>query len=563
MALKTALAALFTLSLSLCFAQEAPPKLAVYTSGASDVGVNRLLGSKLLSAMSQSGNYSEIADPALFQGELAKSGKSDMASIAQAAKRHGTEYVCVVTMTEAFGAHSISARLARVSDLQVLKSGTTDRTLKSLDDLTAVSNELVRQLLPSRSYVPSVPPPPPARTPAPAFAVAPTASSAISSTAPFAFLATGSFGTSQPKSSVTNSHSTPPVPTVAPTAGQSESASADAPDALPTAAVATAVAPTEQCGKKYNINEVIFKIKNKFPAKLKDCSGTLAKDMLTPASFGGHKLEPKSFLTQCTVDGVKNELPAGFPNKDKIVGSLTNFLQGIMNAALAGGSLDPKKLLSAVASLDITGLVNDVKKLAADECIVDEPYESEDEDDEDDDNDGEKKKSSVSFGIRAGINYSHIYAEYKIYPNGYLYPALSGSEDYHSIPGMQVGFVVDVPVSDWFHIQPGLMYIQKGMDDGIGPGNHHDETIHYIEFPLLLSLKFSAFRLNAGPYLGVKLFNYQYFDRFDLGLSTGIGFDIGMFYIGTFYDYGWVDVTSAPNYRFYNRTLGFNVGINL
>jgi len=171
-------AALF--AISLCFAQEAPPKLAVYVSGASG-GINKSLGSKLLSSMSQSGNYSEIADPVLFQEELA-SGKGDMASIAQAAKRHGASYVCVVTLTEAFGAHSISARIARVSDLEIIKTGATDRALKSLDDLTAVSNELAKQLLPA-SAAATV-----AATAATVAKPLPVESPAISSAAPFAFL---------------------------------------------------------------------------------------------------------------------------------------------------------------------------------------------------------------------------------------------------------------------------------------------------------------------------------------------------------------------------------------
>ncbi|MCL1966852.1 MAG: PorT family protein [Fibromonadales bacterium] len=430
-----------------------------------------------------------------------------MASIAQTAKRHGTEYICVVTMTEAFGAHSITARLARVSDLQVIKSGTTDRALKSFDDLTAVSNELARQLLPPGSYA------------------------------------------------------LPTALAVAPAAVASKEAPVDAPPAP---------AGPKECDKTYNLNELIFKIKDGFPAKLKDCSSTLAKDMLTPATFGGHKLEPKSFLTQCAVDGVKKELPEGFPNKDKIVGSLTNFMQGIMNAALAGGAVDPKKLLSAVASMDIMGLVSDVKKLAADECVVDEPYEppaapaGSDEDDE------KKEKSSVSFGIRAGMNFSHTYAEYSFYDPYDTYGIHNGEGNYGDILGMQVGFVVDFPISDWFHLQPGLMYIQKGMKDAsysYDDGRISTITAHYIEFPLLLSLKFSVLRLNVGPYIGWTLNNPPFYAALDLGLSTGIGFDIGMFYIGTFYDYGfWTQygvVGSDRNINTYNRTLGLNVGINL
>jgi len=464
------------LGFSLCFAQENPEKLAVYVSGANDAGVNKSLSGKLLSAMSQSGKYAEISDPAVFQDELARSGKGDIASIAQTAKRHGADYVCVVSMTEAFGAYSISARMVRTSDSQVIKTGSADRVLKSLDDLTAVSGELARQLLPPGNYVP-----------------------------PVTFAAVGT------------------------------AVSVDAP---------------KQCDKNYNINELLFKIKDGFPSKLKDCSSTLAKDMLNPF---GRKLEPKSFMTQCTVDGIKKELPDGFPNADKIVSSLSNFVQGLLNSAMAGGAVDPRKLISAIGSMDVDALLSDVKKLASGDCVVDEPYSPSvpvgrhyEEEEEDDD-----EKSVVSFGIRTGANFSHTYAGY-----------IGGYGNYGDILGMQLGFVLDFAVSSLFHIQPGFMYIQKGMKDSDGYG----VTAHYLELPLLFSFKLAVLRLNVGPYFGYCLTSdYGAFKNdFDLGLSTGIGFDIGMFYIGTFYDYGFFDV-SRNNYfgLFKNRTLGLNVGINL
>jgi len=470
---KAAFAAAF--GFAICFAQNTPEKLAVYVSGASDAGVNKSLGSKLLYAMSQSNVYAEIADPAVFQSELAASGKGDIAYIAQAAKRHGADYVCVANVTEAFGAYSIAARLVRVSDLQVLKNGSADRPLRSFDDIAAVSSELARQLLPPGSYVPPAP-----------------------------------------------------------------------------IAAAPAAAP-KHCDKKYNINEVLFKVNDGFPAKLKDCSSKLAKDMLSPF---GKKLEPKSFMMQCSVDGVKSELPAGFPGMDKIVGSLTNFVQGLLNSASAGGTLDPKKLVSSVGSMDISGLLNDLRKAAADDCVVDEPYEppasaSAGREEK------KEEKSSVSFGIRAGINRSHTYEEHE---------DKDGYRTNSGILGMQAGFVVDFAVNDWLHIQPGLIYIQKGMSMDWGWGDDK-VTAHYLELPLLLSFKFSVLRLNVGPYLGCHMGRHS--DIFangalDLGVSTGIGFDIGMFYIGAFYDYGFFDVSNRrSDYYLYNRTLGFNLGINL
>ncbi|GBU24653.1 hypothetical protein R83H12_01287 [Fibrobacteria bacterium R8-3-H12] len=491
-----------TLGLFPCFAQEAPPeRLAVYVSGASDAGVNKSLGSKLLAAMSQGGAYAEIPDPAVFQDELAKGGKSDIASIAQVAKRHGADYVCVVSITEVFGAHSITARLVQISDSQVAKTGFADRALKSLEDLAAVSNELARQLLPPSTA--AVPP-------------------------PIVFAA--------------------PPPDAA------------APPPFPEAAPPAPVAAQKQCAKTYNINELLFKIKDSFPAQLKDCSSALAKDMLTPASFGGKKLEPKSFMMQCPIDGVKKELPEGFPNVDKIIGSVANFVQGIMNTAISGGALDPKKLLSAVGSMDVGQLLNDVRGLASAECVVDEPYEppiASAVSGGNQDSEKDAEKSSVSFGIRIGGNFSHTYAEAEIHSYG----GKSGA--YDDVLGMQAGFVLDIAATDVFRIQPGLMYIQKGMSDG-----NKDYTAHHIEFPLLFSLKLAVLRLNAGPYVGLCLSGDEVAGcvDFDFGVSTGFGFDIGMFYIGMFYDYGLLgarDNRYGYDMDYFNRTLGFNLGINL
>jgi len=118
--------------------------------------------------------------------------------------------------------------------------------------------------------------------------------------------------------------------------------------------------------------------------------------------------------------------------------------------------------------------------------------------------------------------------------------------------------VGDFAVTDVFHVQPGLMYIKK--------------EYNYLEFPLLISIKVSALRLNAGPYFDWGCFTQYAFN--DIGLSGGIGFDIGRFYIGAFYDHGFISeekvyyrglFNSIYPYteRTYNRTIGLNFGINL
>jgi hypothetical protein len=326
------------------------------------------------------------------------------------------------------------------------------------------------------------------------------------------------------------------------------------PPAADTAAppVAEAPPPRKQCERTYNINELLFKVKDGFPAQLKDCSSKLAKEMALAAMPFGKKsapVEPKSFMKQCAVDGIKNELPDGFPGAAQIIGSLDSFVQGILASASAGGALDPKKLAGAIGSMDIAGLVNDVKKLASGECVVSEPYEppprqgnagSEEADG------GSSGKNFFSLGLRAGMNLSYLYETYG-YASGSYDPAI----------GFQGGLVFDFALAEAFHLQPGIMFIKKGAEyDG-----KYTLAQYYVEFPLLVSLKLWALRLNGGPYFGFG--GHKAYNAIDLGLSFGGGFDIGNFYIGAFYDYGLYDINKRGSVSTYNRSLVFNLGVNL
>jgi len=179
--------------------------------------------------------------------------------------------------------------------------------------------------------------------------------------------------------------------------------------------------------------------------------------------------------------------------------------------------------------------------------IVDEPYTPPfvpaGDTAESDSGEEKAKRKLLTFGVMAGINLSHITFREKSYGDAV---------------GVQLGAVADFAPFNWLRIQPGIMYIQKGLKDKGG-----SITAHYIELPLLLSLKLSAFRLNAGPYFGYCLGSgYDYvFDSTEYGVSAGIGFDIGRYYIGMFYDYGIANGTN--NFNLINNTLGFNFGMNL
>ncbi|MDR0518029.1 MAG: hypothetical protein LBH25_13400 [Fibromonadaceae bacterium] len=125
-------------------AKAAPEKIAVHAFGASDAGINKALGSKLLAELAQSGKYAEIPDHHAFQDELAKSGSGSMA---QAAKRRGADIVCAVSIVEVFGAYSVTASMQKTQDSQVLKTASIDRSLNSLEDLSKASRDIAAQLL--------------------------------------------------------------------------------------------------------------------------------------------------------------------------------------------------------------------------------------------------------------------------------------------------------------------------------------------------------------------------------------------------------------------------------
>jgi len=309
-------------------------------------------------------------------------------------------------------------------------------------------------------------------------------------------------------------------------------------EALDTAA---SVEADKQCEKIYNINELVFKVKNVFINQLKDCPSKLTKEAAPDLASG---LTTETFVEYCVEFGIGNEIPDGFPGTAQLVGSLKNFVQSALNSAFSvNGALDPNNFRNVVEGMSVEGLLSEVRGLADGVCVVDEPYEPPV---------APVSKRAWSFGIRAGLNLSHTYAEIT---SGFH----TKSGAYDDVLRRQIGVVFDVAATERFHIQPGFMFIGKGMSDGV-----RDIKAHYIEFPILFSLKLDMLRLNVGPYVSVCFLADGVLDSEDTdsGISAGLGFDVGIFYIGMFYNYGLVG--SSYNYgEFYNRTLGFNLGVNL
>ena len=126
-------------------------KVAVYVMG-EDEGINKVLGSKLVSAIAQSKEYTAIERTAAFLAELNKeqkyqrTGAVDDSELSRLGKQFGVQYVCVAAVSEAFNEKYLSVRLIDVESAQVERTASSSRTIQSLPDLIDAANSVSYQL---------------------------------------------------------------------------------------------------------------------------------------------------------------------------------------------------------------------------------------------------------------------------------------------------------------------------------------------------------------------------------------------------------------------------------
>ncbi|MDR2728991.1 MAG: hypothetical protein LBB56_07645 [Chitinispirillales bacterium] len=129
------------------------PKVAVYVTGGKTVNENQALGARITHALVSSGKYNTIERSDIFLDQVAKemtaqrSGAIDDKQISKLGQQAGADFVCIGEMLEAFGAHQISARIVNVVSVEVIASGLASGSLKTMDDLATLSNQVVTSLL--------------------------------------------------------------------------------------------------------------------------------------------------------------------------------------------------------------------------------------------------------------------------------------------------------------------------------------------------------------------------------------------------------------------------------
>lgn len=114
--------------------------------------------------------------------------------------------------------------------------------------------------------------------------------------------------------------------------------------------------------------------------------------------------------------------------------------------------------------------------------------------------------ASTTFGIKGGLNMSNF----------------NGDADTDGKTGFYVGGLVDIAVSEKFHVQPELLYSMEGADDDLG--------INYLRIPVMAKYYVAeGFSLQAGPELALKVSTEEDFLD-DITTSTDFAIGIGAGY---------------------------------
>ena len=140
------------LSAAAVFADDLP-RIAVYVTGNVGDDEKKALGTRMLASLINSKRYKGIERTNSFLAEIEKeqvkqmSGDIDDNQISALGKQFGVKFVCIADITPAYGSFQVSARIINVETAEVDFIGDATSKLKTIDDLTQVSEIVVRKML--------------------------------------------------------------------------------------------------------------------------------------------------------------------------------------------------------------------------------------------------------------------------------------------------------------------------------------------------------------------------------------------------------------------------------
>lgn len=163
---------------------------------------------------------------------------------------------------------------------------------------------------------------------------------------------------------------------------------------------------------------------------------------------------------------------------------------------------------------------------------------------------------SPSVGIKGGVNFTNLYTE--------------DVDDNNILTSFNAGLFVNLPVTSGVSIQPELNFSRKGSelvyDNAFASGTTRLK-LNYLEMPVLLKLNLTPnLNIHFGPYAAYLIdgkatnesndgsFNFEDnisnddLNKWDYGLSGGVGLDFGSTSLGVRYNYGLQTIGKERNF---------------
>ena len=156
-------------------------------------------------------------------------------------------------------------------------------------------------------------------------------------------------------------------------------------------------------------------------------------------------------------------------------------------------------------------------------------------------------------GIKGGLNVSNLY--------------IDDVSDENLRPGFHLGVFTQLPISDFFVIQPEVLYSTKGARatydaDIVDLEGEYKFNLNYVDVPILATFKLGeSADIQVGPYIsylvstnvstsgdvldGTSELNRDNFNRIDYGLSAGFELNFNAISVGTRYNYGLAQIADS------------------
>lgn len=180
------------------------------------------------------------------------------------------------------------------------------------------------------------------------------------------------------------------------------------------------------------------------------------------------------------------------------------------------------------------------------------------------------QEKTSSYGFKGGLNFSNFYTD--------------NVDDSNILTGFNAGLYAKFPITNSIAIQPEINYTTKGSeqiyDNAVFQGTSKF-NINYIEVPVLLVANLTDnFNVHVGPYAAYMVsgktstetnfgsstseLDTDDFNKFDAGISGGVGVDLDVVNFGVRYNYGLTKIGKDNNFTSSDaKNSVFNVYVGL